>query len=513
MAQGLPISTFVRISTQIAAGGVLRTDFGLGLIVTTTDALPAGGPDKMRLYRDVEAVQADNHAGEALAAARVWFGADPAPQSLYIGRWATTDVDTTLTGREPSVAANMGALNASNASFRINSQDFSAIDLSTSATYAAIATALQTAIQSAGTPFASATVVYDSAVNSGSGGFVFDFANDTAITGGAWAQNLDANGNVVGTDVSSALGFADPTSYKQGHATETLAAALAEMVPLGTNGAPVLPMVDGSCPSAVGAVDTRESLAAFIQAGDYFGFIRDNGTDPLITNETTSFSAHVFSEGLSKVETVIGDGENFGTGTNYTDVAANALLSSQQLNLPAQIITPHLKGLPGASSQRIDGTQLAEATRKRASVYTVVGGTNSLAGGYTGSAGTWADAQYWLLWLKNEMELNIFNAQRASKRFNTAILTDTVTQVMATAVRSGGIQEGGSVNAGVKNEISKTFSLPEFDGVLPTGWMLWVENPSLRSDADRENRRGRFSVWISPADAIHEVTSTITLSG
>ena len=41
--RGLPISTFVRISTQIAAGGVLRAEYGAGLLVTTEDGIPAGG--------------------------------------------------------------------------------------------------------------------------------------------------------------------------------------------------------------------------------------------------------------------------------------------------------------------------------------------------------------------------------------------------------------------------------------------------------------------------------------
>ena len=86
---GLPISTFVKIQTEIAAGGVLRTDYGTGLLVTTEAGIPAGGPGKLKGYADIEAVQADWTSGEALAAARVWFGGDSEPYSLFIGRWAT----------------------------------------------------------------------------------------------------------------------------------------------------------------------------------------------------------------------------------------------------------------------------------------------------------------------------------------------------------------------------------------------------------------------------------------
>ena len=111
------------------------------------------------------------------------------------------------------------------------------------------------------------------------------------------------------------------------------------------------------------------------------------------------------------------------------------------------------------------------------------------------------------------MELNIFNAQRASRRFNTAILTDTILQVMRTAVQSGGAQPGGRVNAGVKADIIATTGNYEFDGTLSAGYLVWVESQSVRSDLDRENRIGRFKVFVSPADAIHRVVGDIVLSG
>ena len=106
----------------------------------------------------------------------------------------------------------------------------------------------------------------------------------------------------------------------------------------------------------------------------------------------------------------------------------------------------------------------------------------------------WADAQYWLGWLKNEMELNIFNAQRASDWFNTAILNDTINDVMAVASRSGGLQPGGRVNAGCAQPDQKHLQIARTsDGILPTGWLKWVEQPAARSDLDRENRIGRLS--------------------
>ena len=101
----LPVSTAVDISTSIRAGGVLRTQFGTGLLVTLDDALPAGGSNKAQVFADIESVNRVLSAGDALDAATVWFGADPPPKSLYIGRWATVDVATTLQGRHARLSS------------------------------------------------------------------------------------------------------------------------------------------------------------------------------------------------------------------------------------------------------------------------------------------------------------------------------------------------------------------------------------------------------------------------
>ena len=141
MARGLPISTYVDISTSIAAGGVLRTQFGTGLLVTTDDALPAGGTNKSQVFRDIEGVNGVFDAGDAVDAATVWFSADPPPKSLYIGRWATTDVSTTLRGGDPGSIADIAQ---SNATFSVDGNNVT-VNLSAASTYAAIAAAVQTA--------------------------------------------------------------------------------------------------------------------------------------------------------------------------------------------------------------------------------------------------------------------------------------------------------------------------------------------------------------------------------
>ena len=102
MPRGLPISTYVKIVTAIAAGGVLRTEFGTGLLITTDDTIAAGGTGKMLAFADIEGGNAVFDAGDVLDAMAVWFSADPKPKSLYVGRWAEDDVATVLAGGTPT---------------------------------------------------------------------------------------------------------------------------------------------------------------------------------------------------------------------------------------------------------------------------------------------------------------------------------------------------------------------------------------------------------------------------
>ena len=574
MARGLPISTFVNISTSVAAGGVLRTQFGTGLLVTLDDAIPAGGTDKAQVFSDITGVNDVFDAGDAMDAATIWFSADPPPKSLYIGRWAENNVATTLRGGDPDPISDIAVANAS---FQVADENVT-VDLSAATTYAAIASSIQTVLTSGqvasvtvtaggsgyvastttvafsgggairqatgtveitsgvvtavtitdpGIGYTSAPTVTITDTGTGTGatatavlgpitdaldGATFVYDSDAfllTLTGAADIGFFATHSDGTGTDVSGLLGLTLETDadYKQGHDAEDVVDAIGEMVSVAQGGAPVALMIADDVPLVSGGTDTRTAVAAYAQAGDFVFGLLDTSDQALVSGDSTSHAALAFSRQQSHVEPV------YSMAGERPDIGLLALMSSQNLNLPASIITPHLKALPGVGSTTITENQRAELERKRTNVYTTVGGLPSLVGGFTGKAGSWLDAVWWLLWLKNEMELNIFNAQRASRRFNTAILADTISQVMRTAVQSGGANPGGRVNSSVKQDIIQTTGNNDFDGILVAGHLTWVENPSVRSDLDRENRIGRFKTWVAPADAIHRVTGDIVLSG
>ena len=177
--------------------------------------------------------------------------------------------------------------------------------------------------------------------------------------------------------------------------------------------------------------------------------LRDDSAQALVTNDATSKLALAFDANQGKTMAF------FDNASAKPEVGGLALFSAQNLNNPRSIITANAKPVPGVLPSNINGTQFAELERKRANVVTRVGGLSSLVGGGTSRAGYWADAVYWLLWMKNESTLAVWNAMRGSRRLTPAIIRDVMTAVLELGVRNGGIQPAGSL---VDSRIPRTIS-------------------------------------------------------
>ena len=489
----LNVSTFVDITTRISAGGVPRGQFGRGLLVTVDDTLAAGGSGKVQVFADNNAVT-DTFSGDLADDAAVWFSADSPAKALYVGRWANAAVGTTLRGGTP---AAVGTFTAANSTFVLNGNTVT-VDLSSVSTFTAVATAIQTAIQAV-TGFSTATFAYDTDA------FLLTLADETAITDGVLADTA----SVSDTDIAASLGMAAASSptYKLGSTAETIQAALTAMIALATGGEPVAIMLASDILDLAVADATQQAATAYAQAGDYIGGLLDTDTQALVANDTTSLSAQAFDLNQGQVSTLYSEPDA------RPDIALLALMSSQNLGQPASLLSPHAKALPGATTSDVSPSQHEELERKRVNVYTTVGGVASLVGGYTSRAGYWLDASWWLLWIKSELELAVWNAMRGSRRLTNAILQDELTSVLESGVRNGGIQPGRSVDAPTKSDIISTTGNEEFDGTLTSGYLVWIQPDSARTDSDRSNRLGRFKVWASGSEAIHEVLGDLVFVG
>ena len=489
-------STFVQIRTTIEAGAVPRLAFGRGLLVSVSDRLSAAGTGKVRLFDTLDAATAVFGSTGAVAdSARVWFSADPGPQGLYVGRWTVTDVDTTLTGAAVTAPPDSGALDAANASFTLNGDDVD-VDLTAADTYANIATAIQTAVIALGGIFTGATFAY--VVDR----FVLTLAGNDVINGGAFGNTAVT----TDTDIAAALGMdsgSDPV-FVLGSNAEGVGAGVAAMMAAATSGTPFYVMLAADVPATVASADTRTDLAASAEASDFVYSLLDTADQVLAAGDATSHAALAFAAQQGNVAAV------YGQPGDKPDVGLMALMSSQNFDLPASIITAHGKTLPGVAAATIDmGTQIGELARKRTNAYVVVGDTPRLIGGYTSRSGYWLDAVVWLRWLQSAMESQIWGTLTRSRRYTTGLLMDDLTNVLERGVRNGGIEPGGAVSTATRADIRAVTGNPDFDGTLAAGYLPFIPQPTAE---DRANRVARFTVWVAGSPAIQEVLGDIRFS-
>ena len=486
----LPLSVLIQVNTRIAAGGVVGLPFGRGLLVTVDDRLAGGGNNKVKLFADSAGVVSAIGSGDAATAAAVWFSADPRPQGLYIGRWATVDVDTRIVGSDS--VGTVTQLAVANATFRFGANDVT-VDISGALTYAAVASAIETEIQTL-TGYASAT---------------FDYETDHFVLELDDAEDLDGPLQPIstgaGTDISTLLGMSGAAGgeHLQGQTAETIEEGVTAMLEQITGGAPVAVMLADDAPLTVSSADTRTNLAAFAQSNDMVFGLRETADQALVANDASSHAAVAFGNNQDKVAAV------YTRGDEQPEIALLATMSAQNLGQPASIITPHAKGLPGAGPSVVSQSQQEELARKRTNVYTTVGTLPSLLEGFTSRPGYWLDAVWWLLWMKNELELNIWNAMRASRRLNTPILKDAIEKVMQSGVRNGGIQPGRTVSPSLKDDIRVTTGNLNFDGVLTSGYLVHITPIDERTEVDIESRIGRVKIWAVGSEAIHRVQADL----
>ncbi len=493
------LDTVVDISTRIAGGAAAPGEYGRGLLITADDALSAGGSGRIATLRSADAGEELFDSGDALDAVNIWFSADPKPQALYVAHWAPAAVATVLRSEGAiSGAANAGAFNANNGSFVIDGQTVDSLDLSDDASYTAIATAIQSAIQALGGKFAGATFAYDATL-----GFSLTLSGPETID----PPYLTDTGDSSDTDIAAALRMgAGDAVYRQGSAAETVTNAISEAVGLTGANPPSVVMLADDVPAtdpqgADGNVTTRVA-AAYCQANNLVFCFTDYTAQALVSGDATSQAALALAASELYVSSF------WSESGEIPHVAAAAIMSAQDLDGPASVITPHGKPLPGVQPSEVTAAQLDELRRKRTSVYRNIAGAAALDGGFTSRADGWLDAVWWLKWMENKLSFAVWNGIVGARRFTTALLADTLGETMELGVSNGGIQPGRTVSAAIKADIIATTGNRAFDGVLSAGYLVWVDTSP--SASDRSNRIGRFKIWATGSDAIHRVLGDLT---
>ena len=335
--------------------------------------------------------------------------------------------------------------------------------------------------------------------------FVIDLAGTSELD----PPYMETHSAATGTDISELLGlaqFSNP-SYKQGSDAESPSDAVVAIL-RNHQDPPTYLMLDDDIPLTYGDDgETIPDMWTFAEAGDYiFGFsdISDGARN---AGETTSLLARANSAQLGNTLVCVADDDQ------TSHVGALAALSSINWDQPASIITLFGKTLPGIGATDVTPTELNAIQAKRGNVYTRVGGLPTFIEGFMARAGYWSDAVAFNLWIKNELELNIWNAARASRRLTIAILASTLDAVMRKGVRNGGIQPGRTVSNASKADIIQTTGNHEFDGVLPSGYLVHIGALAAQTQVDIDNRKAPpIKIWAKGSEAIHQADVDLVFS-
>ena len=190
-------------------------------------------------------------------------------------------------------------------------------------------------------------------------------------------------------------------------------------------------------------------------------------------------------------------------------------MSTVDFDGSATQVTAAFKTLPGTVADNITRTQQLELERKRANHYLNHRGRAIVFQGTTLGAGKqYIDAQYFVDWMVNEIQNEIFDLQlRSRKVANTADGVAAVKDVMV-AVCNVGLQAGGiapnEVSASLAAEIRLATGNRDFDGMLNNGFLVYAGPLSALSQAKRDGRETvPFNVWLKLSGAIHFVDAVI----
>ena len=498
----LSINEIVNVSDSITPAGVARRDFGIMFLLTKDTQLGTGSNRIQVLTSTDDAEDYFTDGTEPYEAAEILFQQEPYPKNLVVGRWIFEDVVADITGEALASGALASFQAISDGSFQMNAEDITGLDFSGDLSLADVASTIETGIQAAvDVNLTTATCTYDSTL----GALVI-----ATTTTGSTATLTVASAAASGTDVSSLMGMDTDSDYtlNQGDDEETITEAISACLDL--NDSPYFICLDETITSA----DDIKAVAAWVASRRYMFFVSDDEAGALTPGESSSLFYDL---------SVLAYPRTVGVWTDtldYKALSAAGRLSSFNPEQSNSIITLNLKQLPGTTSDAdITATQLAELQDKNINVYVPLfapgsDSANAFLDGQTFKTGVWADVRFWLDWLVNAIEVDIFNFLYASTRVpqtenGVASMQRVIEQVLDQGVRNGGIAPG-TLSAANILDVQQTTGNTDFDGYLPKGYLVYIEPISSQSQSSREAREApATTIWCKGSGAIHSADISV----
>lgn len=492
MAQGLPVSDVVNVTTTITPVAASTRNFGAALHIGSTDVIDT--TERLRTYASLEQVGYDfgTTDPEYIGATR-HFSQSPQPSILYIGRWAQTATKGRLNG---------GVLNASEqlmtswqeittGSMKITIdgtlKTLTALSFAACNTLPAVAAVVTTALGASGT-------------------CEWDSANDRFIiksaTTGTSSTVSYGSANVSGTDISA------PMKLTSGLASVPVDGIAAETL---VDAVEALADKSGDWYAAVVLPTTATDSAIVTAAQTIEGYNKKRiigrtitSTTVLDPNYTTDLGSLLHTANLTRAWCQY-------SADPYAVCSFFGRAATVDFTGSKTTITMNFKTEPGVAAETLSETQVGALRSKRCNVFVNYDNDTAIIQEGVMSAQLFFDERHGLDWLENAIQTAVWNLLYTSSTkipqtdAGTTQIVAEIEKVLAQAVNNG------LVAPGVWN--ADGFGALSRGDTLSKGWYVYAPPVASQSQADREARKSvPIQIAVKLAGAVHSVNATINVN-
>jgi hypothetical protein len=496
MPTGLSVSDVVNVSVSLSPQAAQVRNFGSLLVLGDSSVIDV--QTRIRQYSSLSQVGADfGSTAPEYFAATLYYGQNPQPLTLFIGRWAATSTPGQLFGGIPTVTpaqllSNFQVITNGGVNFTVNGSpvNLTGLNFTSVTSLNGVASVIQAAFSG------QATCVWDAVYSR------FEFRS--VATGSSASFSFGTPGS--GTDISGPSALAVTSSsggyLAQGTLGETIETAVTTLIDLSNawyglqiaataaiadaDYVNVAAIIEAQSPPAIFGVTTQEAsalnpqsttdLAAILQAGGFtHSFCQYSSASPYA-------SASIFGRAFSV---------NF-NGSNTT-------------------ITLKFKQEPSVTAETLTETQAAALNAKNCNVWVNYDNATAILQQGTMANGYFFDEIHGADWFQNQIQTDVYNALYTSPTkipqtdAGISQIAAVVAQDCQMAVNNGyiapGVWEGQNIGAIVNGQF------------LSTGWYIYQPPISSQSQAARAARQSPpIQVAAKLAGAVHFASVLVSIN-
>ena len=496
MSQGLPVQRLISININLSPTAIPTANFDTLLIIGDSNVIPV--VQRIRSYDTLGEVATDfGTTVPEYYAAQLFFGQNPQPAQVYIGRWAHNATHGSLLGGPLSASAqaisNFTGITTGSFTISLNgtSHNITGLDFSGQTNLNGVASVLQTALVGA---LAATTCVWNQTYNQ----FVI-----TAPTTGTGSTTSFATPEGAGVDMSAQLCLTAATGavLNPGIAAESALACVTIMDGLRQ----YWYGLDFDCPDIVDA--DRLAIAAYIEgsANAHAYGVTTQEPAAITSPDTTSIGYQFKQLGYNR------------TFTQYSSTTAYAVASFFGRALTVDFlannstITMMYQQEPGVAPEALTSNQSDTLNANNYNYFaTYNNGASILVNGVMAS-GVFFDTLMGTDWLGNDIQTSVFNLFYTAKTKEPQTNAGT-NQLVSTIT--------GSLDRGVNNGLLApgTWQAPGFGIIstgqfLPLGYYVYAPDIATQSEAARAARKSvPIQIAAKGAGAIQTANITINFN-